>query len=122
MIGHELQYSSSHLGEPPRNGDAQAITAADRGYIFEKLFEGNAFAAENVSMADLSAFHGKDQARCDVAHVDEIQDEIEIELKALAEKMPEHRCRRCKVMVVRPDRHCRAADDHRKTRRGGFHR
>ena len=80
VIGHKFQYSSSYLSEPPRNGNPQAIATADRGYMFEKLFEWNAFAAKNVPIADLSAFHGKDQARCDVAHVDEIQYEIEIKL------------------------------------------
>ncbi len=73
-------------------------------------------------MADLSAFHGEDQARCDVAHVDEIHDEIEIELKTLAEKTPDHCRRRCKVMVVRSDRHCWTADNNWKAGRGGLHR
>ena len=84
VIGHELHYSSSHLGKLPRNGNAKAIAAADRGHILEKLFERNTFATENIPLADLSAFHGEDQARCDVAHVDEIQNEIEIKLKTLA--------------------------------------
>src|SRR5512143_591143 len=39
VVGHELHYSSSHLGEPPWNGNAQAIAAADLSYIFEELFE-----------------------------------------------------------------------------------
>ena len=36
VIGHELQYSSSRFRKPPRNGHAQAIATADRGYIFEE--------------------------------------------------------------------------------------
>ena len=60
VIGHELHYSSSHFREPPWNRNAQAIAAADRGHILEKFFEWNAFAAENVPLADLSALHGKD--------------------------------------------------------------
>src|SRR5262245_42183684 len=59
VVGHEFHYSSSYLGKPPRNGNAQATSAADCVHILEKLFERNAFAAENVPLANLSAFHGK---------------------------------------------------------------
>src|SRR4029079_5322710 len=87
-----------------------------------QLFKANVSATEDIPTADLSALHGKDQSRCDVAHVDEIQDEIEIELKALAEETREHGRWRRKVMVMRSDRHGRAGNDDRKPRGGGFHR
>src|SRR5262245_52847227 len=59
VIGHEFHHSSSCLGKPPRNGNAKATSAADCVHIVEKLFERNAFTAENVPLANLSAFHGK---------------------------------------------------------------
>src|SRR4029079_3933624 len=106
----------------PGTGTRRLSRAAARGPKLEKLCERNTFATENIPLADLSAFHGEDQARCDVAHVDEIQNEIEIKLKTLAEKTPDHRRWRCKVVVMRSDRHCWAADNHRKAGCGAFHR
>ena len=72
-------------------------------------------------MPDLSALHGEDQARCRIAHVDQIQ-QIDIELKTLAEEMPEHGSWWREIAVVWPDRHGGTADDDRKTGRRGLHR
>ena len=73
-------------------------------------------------MSGLSTFHGEDQACRDIAHVDEIDDKIEIKLETLAEKVPQHGHRRGKIVVIGPDRHRGTADDHRKTGCRGLHR
>src|SRR5215510_2982793 len=59
VIGHEIHYSSSCLGKLPWNGNAQATSAADCVHMLEKPFERNAFTAENIPLANFSAFHGK---------------------------------------------------------------
>ena len=62
------------------------------------------------------AFHRENQARRDIADVDEIHDEIEIQVQTSAKKMPKHRGRRSEIVVMRSDWHRRCADDQRKTR------
>ena len=59
------------------SANAHTIAAADLGYMLKKPFEWHVLAAQDVPVADLSALHGKSQAGRDVAHIDEIHDEIE---------------------------------------------
>ena len=59
-----------------------AAAAADIRHDPQNLLQRDAFAAENVAMSDLSALHGKDQPGGDIAHIDEVHDEIEIQLKS----------------------------------------
>ena len=66
-------------------------------------------------MTRLAALHRQNQAGRDIADVDKVHDEIEIQLKPPAEKVPEHRCRRGKIVIMRSDRHRRCADHDRKT-------
>ena len=73
-------------------------------------------------MSGLSALHGKDQPGGNIAHIDEVHDEIEIQLQPRAEEMPEHRRRRRHIMVMRPDRHGGAANHDRKSGRRRLHR
>ena len=100
----------------------QIAAAADRRHQPKNLLQRDTFAAENVAMSNLPAFHRENQARRDIAHVDEVDDEIEIQLKSPAEKMPEHRRRRRKIVIMKSDRHRRSADDHRKTGCRGLQR
>src|SRR5438046_532855 len=72
---------------------------------------------ENVAMSDPPAFHGKNQAPGHVAHVDEVHNEVEIQAKTPAKKMPQHRRRRSKVVVTGSNWHCRASNYHRKAGR-----
>ena len=53
-------------------------------------------------MAHLAALHRKNQSRRDVADIDEVHDEVEIQLKAAGKEMPEHRCRRGKIVSCGP--------------------
>jgi hypothetical protein len=82
------------------------IAATSRRIFFQR----DAFAPENVAMSNLPALHRKNQARPDIAHVDEVHDEIEIQVKTPAKEVPEHRCRRSKVVIVCSDWHRRSAN------------
>src|SRR3981189_4011336 len=98
------------------------MTAApDRRHKPENPLQRDTFAAENVAMSDLSTFHDKNQGRCGVAHVDEVHDEIEIQLKTPAKKVPEHRRWWRMVVIMGSDWHCRTANDQRKTRCRSLH-
>ena len=77
----------------------------------------HAVAAKQIALPDPALFHRKDKPDGDVAYIDEVDDEIEIDLEApVAEKMLQHGGRRREIVIVRTDRHRRAADDHRQTR------
>ena len=72
-------------------------------------------------MSSLSAFHGKDQPFGDIANIDEVHGEIEIQLKTAAEKMAEHRHRRSDIVVIGPDGHRRTGNNHRISGRRDLH-
>ena len=94
VVSNKLQKRSHGFRKPCRDRNPQTATAADLGHVLEKFFEGDAFPTQDVSLSDLSPLHGKDETSCDIAHIHQIQNEIEIELKTLSQKMPKHRCRR----------------------------
>ena len=52
----------------------------------------------------------------DVAHVNEVDDEIQIQVQTSVNKVLEHRGRRRQIVIMRSDRHCRCADNQRKSR------
>ncbi len=122
VIGDELHQGSGYSRGVAGNRNQQAAAAADLCHQLKNLFQRDAFTAENVAMSRPPTFHGQNQPRRGIAHVDEVDDEIEIQLKALAEKVPEHGRRRSEVVIMRSDRHRRTADDHRKTGRRGLRR
>ena len=122
MVGDQFQHGGGGFRDSGRDRNQEMTAAAIFRDQAQHLLQRDAFAAENIAMPDLPPLHGKHQARRDVAHVDQIDNEIEIQLQTLVEKMPEHGDRRRQVMIVRPDRHGRRADDDRKTGGRGFHR
>ena len=80
MIGNEFQYRAGCFSYGAGNSNAPATATADLCYELENLLELNALASENIAMSELSPFHGKDQSRGNIAHVNEVHDEIQIEL------------------------------------------
>ena len=115
MIGDELQHGRGHFRQCPGTGKGRLrrpLIAATNRRIF---FSGILSPPRMYRCPTLSAFHGKNEPRRNIAHVDEVHDEIEIQLNAPAEKVPEHRRRRSEVVIMRSDRHCRSANHHRKT-------
>ena len=66
-------------------------------------------------MPDLPTFHRQNEACGDIAHVNKVDDEIEIQLKTPAKKVPEHRDRWRQVVIMRPNWHGRTRNDHRKS-------
>jgi len=122
VVGDELQRCRSGFRDLAGNRNTKIAAAAIRCHEAKNILQRDTFAAKNVAMSDLPTFHGQNQARCNVAHVDKVDDEIKIQLKAPIEKVPQHRYRRSKVVIVRSDGHGWSADDHWKPRRRGLHR
>src|ERR1700685_1692079 len=90
-------------------------TAADCGYHLQNSLHRDAFATKHVAMSNLSALHRENKARCDIPHVDQVHNKIEIQMNAPVEEMPKHRGRRSEVLIMRPDGHRGCTNHHRKT-------
>src|SRR5205814_2329582 len=103
VVGDELQRCRGGFRDLAGNRNTKNTAAAIRCHEVKDILQSDTFAAKNVAMSDLPAFHGQDQARCNVAHVDQVDDEIKIQLKAPIEKVPENRYRGVKVVMVRSD-------------------
>src|SRR5450755_3196352 len=114
MIGDEFHHGGGGFRDPGGDRNEEITAAAVFCHDAKYLLQRDAFAAENVAMPNLPTLHGQYQAGCDVAHVDKVHDEIEIQVKTPVEKMLEHRDGRSEVMIVKPDGHGRRADDDRK--------
>lgn len=114
VVGNELQRCRGGFRDLAGNRNTKIAAAATRCHEAKNILQRDTFAAKNVAMSDLPTLHGQNQARCNVAHVDKVDDEIKIQLKAPIEKVPEHRHRWSKVVIVRSDGHGWSADDHWK--------
>jgi hypothetical protein len=115
MVGDELNHPGAQFGERAGNWNEQLPAAAGR-HQRENLFQRDTVAAENIAVPETSFFHRKNEADRNIAHVDEVHDEIQIHSKeSAAEKMLQHGGRRCQILVVRSDRHRRTTDNHGKT-------
>src|SRR5271166_3287180 len=97
VIGDEFQHRGSLFRQPSGNRQQEIAPVADVSHKPEKLLQRDTLAAENVAMSRLSALHSKNKAGCDIAHVDEIDGEIEVQVKPPAKEMPDHRGRRGKA-------------------------
>src|SRR6202022_4502269 len=86
VIGDELQHCCGRFRQTAGNWNERPAAAADRSHKPKNLLQRDTFAAENVAMSDLPAFHGKDQTGCDVAYIEGVPDEIKIKLKASPQK------------------------------------
>src|SRR6516164_9636022 len=114
MIGDEFEHCGGCLRHDDRNWNADRPAAADNADDGEKLFYTDISATENVALAGLPAFHCKKQTHCDVADVDKVHDEIQINLNPSPQKILQHKSRRRETPVVWSDRHRRISNDHGK--------
>src|SRR5581483_824720 len=65
-------------------------------------------------MARAAPFHDIDQARRNIAHIDDVYRKIDIEPKSPLQEMPDHFCRWREFIVMTADWHCRIRDHDRK--------
>src|SRR5215212_9388307 len=122
MVGDKLQHRRGCFRGSARNRYVDTVLAARCPKQTKNIPQPETLATKKVAMADLAALHRQDQTRRDVTYVNKVHDKVEIQLHSSVQEMPEHRCWRRKVMVVRPDRHRRRADDYRKSRFGSLQR
>ena len=87
VICDEFQHCSGNFGNSAANLKAASAAATDRFHEFENLCQLDGFAAQDIAMSGLSAFHRQNQPFGDIAHIDEVNGEIEIQLKTTIEKM-----------------------------------
>src|SRR5215813_14766099 len=99
MIGDKFQYCGGGLRHYSRNWNAHRAAAADHANDGEDFFFYNAATTENVALPGLPAFHGKKQPHCDIADVDKVHDEIQVDLNTSAKKILQHQGRRREIPV-----------------------
>ena len=92
-----------------------AVDANLRRFVFLSTIGTIAVGRNGETVDEDTPFNWSDEAGGYIAHVDEIDDEIEIQMEPPVKKMLEHRGRRRQIVIVRPDRHRRRTDHHRKT-------
>lgn len=92
VIGDKLQHCCDHFRNSAGNRYVEIAAAADHRHKPKNFAQRDTFAAENVAMSNLSAFHGQNQPCRDIAHIDEVYNEIEIQLKT--------RLRKCRSITV----------------------
>src|SRR5689334_14436322 len=71
--------------------NASADTSGESSNYIEKAGQGRIFAAENVALSYLSAFHDQGQPSSDVTYVDNVHNHINVESNAAAKKVLNHR-------------------------------
>src|ERR1700677_2787592 len=101
MIREEFHHRRGRLRDHWRNLKAQRFASAECVYRVEQPTQRDSFAAKNVTMAALPVVHGSHKTNRDIAHVNEVQHEIEVYLNAVVEKMPQHQGRRREISVMR---------------------
>ena len=50
-----------------------SFVPSERRHNIKQFFQRNVFPANNISMPYFTALHGKNQASCNIAHIDEIK-------------------------------------------------
>src|SRR3974377_1320411 len=97
MVGDKFEYCGGCLRHDGRDWNADRPAAADNADDSEKLFQRDIFTTENVALTGLRAFHGKKQTHCDIADVDKVHDEIQVDLNTSAKKILQHQGRRREI-------------------------
>jgi UDP-2,3-diacylglucosamine pyrophosphatase LpxH len=115
VISDQLQQAGNPFRHYAIYRQVEIAAASDRRQTLQNALKRDTFAAENVAMSNLSAFHGKNEPPRNITHIDEVHHEIEVQLDTPAKEAAKHRRRRSQVVIMRSYRHCRSANYHRET-------
>jgi hypothetical protein len=119
MVRDVFHNCGSYLPNLGGDWNAQTFVTSDCSYGIKDLTQWDGLTTENVTLPNLPALHRQMQASSDIAHINQVQHEIEVELNATVEKMPQHQGRRREISIVRADGHCGIGDHHGKSGRCG---